>query len=168
MALLIQSGTLLTPDLCDLVIGIRDRPDEIVPMIGILRRFLDSQSLCDIRHPPVAPRNENVPFAVIPLDLLSYALGMVALAGGVDRKAKVFSERVDSVVRASMVAVLLYAGREDISDIEWRVFSEHCAQTLCSLVAILVQLVVVSVCGFLAMSEEVDCWAVAVMVVCYG
>lgn len=155
-------------------------------MIGILRRFLDSQSLCDICHPPVAPRNENVPFAVIPLDLLPYALGMVALAGGVDRKAEVFSERVDSIVRASVVAVcedrvrhvwikgkkkrltLLYAGREDISDIKWRVFSEHRAQTLCSLVAILGQLVVVSVCGFLAMSEEVDCWAVAVMVVWYG
>lgn len=74
-------------------------------MIGILRRFLDSQSLGDICHSPMAPRNENVPFAVVPLDMLCYTLGMVALAGGINRKAEVFSERVDGIEGASVVAV---------------------------------------------------------------
>lgn len=93
---------------------------------------------------------------------------MVPLAGGIDRETEVFGERVDGIEGASVVAVLLYAGREDISDIERRILSEYRAQTLCALVAILVQLMVVSVCGFLAMPEEVDCWAVVVMVVWYG
>lgn len=41
MTLLIQSGTLLTPDLRDLVIGIRDRPDEIVPISQTLAYVKD-------------------------------------------------------------------------------------------------------------------------------
>jgi len=61
----------------------------------------------------------------------------------------------------------LYAGRENISDIKWGVLSEYRAKTLCSPVTILVQFMVVSVCGFLAMSEEVDCWAIVMMVVWY-
>jgi len=74
-------------------------------MVGILRRFLDSQSLCDLCHSPMAPRNENVPFIVIPLDMLCYAFGMVPLAGGIDRETEVLSERVDGVIGASVVAI---------------------------------------------------------------
>lgn len=76
-----------------------------LPLVRIFRRVLDSQLHGDLLHFTMPPGNNGITLLVVLLDAFGDTVRLLAFAGGINGKTKVFREGEDGVERASVTAI---------------------------------------------------------------
>ena len=84
---LAQAGAVLIRDARDTRVTWRIRPDLAVIVAGVSRGVIVAERINDIRQVLMLPADENVAGAGVIFDHVCYAIGVVARAGRVYRKA---------------------------------------------------------------------------------
>lgn len=104
IASIIQPRTPLRSHADNLLVRRRVRPDDIKVIIRIGRRILVPQSIDNIRQSIVFPANQDIAGSIVAFHGIRNAVRVITVAVRVDCEAKIFSERLYSLVWAGAFA----------------------------------------------------------------
>lgn len=107
MRLRSKTRAILVGVVCDIVIGVRIRPDHTEVVAVVIRSILVAERLDNVRQSIVLPADQDVSWSAIALDYTCDTVLIVTLARRVNRQAERVRQRDHGVVWALLGTICL-------------------------------------------------------------